>query len=359
MSFRVGRFQRDDVHRVVRHFCPLAAYHTLAEIPLEELHEQGKKLILLDVDNTLVRWKQEDFEDHVLAWLDRARELGFNMCILSNTRHPERLTRISNRLKIPFIRSRFKPSRRMYLMALKKFSAKPEEAVMIGDQILTDILGSNRAGIEAIWLNRISHHEFIGTRLANRVLERALVPILYKALPAISKLPDPIGAPEETSVRTQLLKFIAVGGSSFVVDTGVFLILYNGIHVGGEKLGIVTGAALLRNYPGLFAWAGNAQKASTPLFKTFGAAAGICNSFYWNRRWTFGITDTDSRARQFTRFAIINGTGALMNVGITSMLVNVFPAGSTLFAFLASAIAAGLVMIWNFTGTRLWAFRKS
>jgi HAD superfamily hydrolase (TIGR01458 family) len=43
-----------------------------------------------------------------------------------------------------------KPSRLMFAMALKKSGCRSVDAVMVGDQVETDILGAYRAGIDAI-----------------------------------------------------------------------------------------------------------------------------------------------------------------------------------------------------------------
>jgi len=88
-----------------------------------------------------------------------------SLCILSNTRHPERLARLAAVLEIETFRGKFKPSTHMYEMALAKFGKKPEEAVMIGDQIMTDVLGANRSGIDAIWVQKMEGPEFVGTKI--------------------------------------------------------------------------------------------------------------------------------------------------------------------------------------------------
>ncbi|MBI3721212.1 MAG: YqeG family HAD IIIA-type phosphatase, partial [Fimbriimonas ginsengisoli] len=179
----------------------------------------------LDVDNTLVEWRGEDFTQEVLGWLEEAKQLGFGLCILSNTRNPARLARIADRLGIRAIQDRFKPSRRMYMLALKEFSVEPEQAVMVGDQILTDVLGANRSKIEAIWVHRISRREFVGTRL-NRIVERGVLTLLYRALPVMAGLPDPAAPEEEQTIWTQLSRFAVVGVSSFAIDFGIFMALF-------------------------------------------------------------------------------------------------------------------------------------
>ena len=348
MKFRPGQFQPHRAPRIARPFCPIAAYHALHEIPLSAMHENGKRLLLLDVDNTLVRWKAEVFDQEVLDWIAEAKALGFQLCLLSNARRLPRLMRISENLDIPFLRDRFKPSRRMYLQALAKFNARPEETVMIGDQLLTDILGANRAGVEAIWVHRISPHEFIGTRLGNRVLELFVIGFLSQALPVVAKLPDPTGAPEETSLALQFFRFLVVGASSFVVDTGIYAGLHDHTKLHGQTLGMIAGLAIQRNWPWLVAgWAKNAPAASVPVFKIVSTAAGICNGFYWNRRWTFGITDTAARANQFRRFVAVNVVGASLNILIVTILIDTVALTGDVRTLFCQAVAAAIVAVWR------------
>ncbi|XEC94360.1 HAD family hydrolase [Paenibacillus tarimensis] len=47
-----------------------------------------------------------------------------------------------------------KPGGAMFRHSLSLAGACPEECIMIGDNLLTDILGANRAGIPSIWVNR-------------------------------------------------------------------------------------------------------------------------------------------------------------------------------------------------------------
>jgi putative hydrolase of the HAD superfamily len=47
-----------------------------------------------------------------------------------------------------------KPDRAIFEHSLKLLSVKKEEAIMIGDNLLTDILGANRIGMKSIWVNR-------------------------------------------------------------------------------------------------------------------------------------------------------------------------------------------------------------
>jgi len=53
----------------------------------------------------------------------------------------------------------------------------PEETVVVGDQIFTDIFGGNRMGLYTVLVSPLSKREFIGTRfmrLAERIVLRKL-----------------------------------------------------------------------------------------------------------------------------------------------------------------------------------------
>jgi HAD superfamily hydrolase (TIGR01450 family) len=62
-----------------------------------------------------------------------------------------------------------KPSPLMFRMALKTAGCRPEEAVMIGDQLDTDILGADRAGIDSILVLTGVDRSIEGTRAMGTV----------------------------------------------------------------------------------------------------------------------------------------------------------------------------------------------
>lgn len=353
-NFRAGHFETHRVHKAFKPFCPVSAYHSLESIPLEGLHNRGKKLILLDVDNTLVLWKGEDFTPEVLAWIEEAKGLGFHLCILSNTRHPERLKRLSTILGIKAMRDRFKPSTKMYLMALKEFDVTADEAVMVGDQILTDILGANRSGIEGIWVHRIHEREFIGTRF-NRQIEKLILRVLYRAMPLAEALTErtPAG-----SLGRQFIKFAVVGGSSTVIDFGLFFLLKNYVPWQGGLLSQALGEWLQSNIQPLFRYAHTPQEAAAVVIQAFATAVAIFNSFYWNRRWTFGITDSHDKGKQFTRFLILSVSGLILTVALVAGISHILPFAENRNYWVAKIIAMVVVAFWNFGGQRLWAFKK-
>ena len=58
--FRSGTFARDEMPGMLRRFSPSESLATVEEVDLAALQESGKKLVLLDVDNTLMPWRSNE-----------------------------------------------------------------------------------------------------------------------------------------------------------------------------------------------------------------------------------------------------------------------------------------------------------
>lgn len=352
-----GDFDRKRLRGAVRHFAPAHAAESLPAIDLQRLYDRGKRLILLDVDHTLVLWKAEEFAPEVVAWVEKAKSMGFGLCIISNTHRLERLERLKTKLGVETVRGRFKPSTAMFRLALIKFNRKPEEAVMVGDQMMTDILGANRAGIDAIWVRKMDGKEFSGTRIVNRTIERFLTGAVYRAL--VTPIDEDPGPEAARTLGNQLVRFAIVGGTSFLIDYCVKMTLTFAIPYGGSTLGEVAGRALQVDYPSIFGGFEKPTKAFWPLAAVVGGAFGMANSFVWNRRWTFEIRGKEGRKEQLRRFLVISLIGVALNVGISSFVNHLLNGEEKMDARIATVVATLIVAVWNFAAQRLYAFRAT
>ncbi|GGJ12054.1 hypothetical protein GCM10010885_21810 [Alicyclobacillus cellulosilyticus] len=140
------------------------------DIHLDKLWRQGKRVILTDLDNTLVPWNDRAVPQKLQAWLQAVQARGFRVLILSNN-HDERVQAFSLDCGIPAIAKARKPRPWAFRQALAMLGATPEESVMVGDQLFTDVRGAKRAGIYAILVQPVDPREWWGTRLL-RLAER-------------------------------------------------------------------------------------------------------------------------------------------------------------------------------------------
>ncbi|MEQ1934240.1 MAG: YqeG family HAD IIIA-type phosphatase [Fimbriimonadaceae bacterium] len=366
-DFRSGYFDRDRAPGVLRHLCPVQAVDSILEIDLQDLYSSGKKLLLLDMDNTLTEWRSEEIPETTHAWIKQAKDLGFDLCILSNTRNPDRLSRLATLLEVDFKFGKFKPSRHMFLEALRERKCEPDDALMIGDQMFTDVLGANRSGIDAILVRQMAPKEFVGTKFISRTgekilrgrINRALVPDenLVGGAAAVAMLSDP--------VVMQFVKFCAVGASSTVIDVGLHYILMFVVPYQGHTFSEHIGKQLIEQGPSIFATLAdgpegfNPALAAQPVFKVFTAGIAIFNAFIWNRMWTFRISGKHEVGSQLRKFFTIAIIGAILNSSLVGFMSSIIPGHPKRSWLLATAIATVVVAFWNFFGQKYWTFKST
>lgn len=166
--------------RGLQAFCPHRLVPTVTEITPDDLRANGVEGVILDLDNTLVRWQKEEMSEEILAWLESLKEAGFQLCILSNSILSRRSERIAERLGCPNVRKARKPSRSGFHRAMEAMGTTPETTAIVGDQMFTDILGGNRSGVYTIMVNPIHPHEFAYTRFVSRPPERFLLKLFKR-----------------------------------------------------------------------------------------------------------------------------------------------------------------------------------
>ncbi|NLZ55755.1 MAG: YqeG family HAD IIIA-type phosphatase [Clostridiaceae bacterium] len=139
-------------------FRPDETYRDVSQIDFERLYLEGYRLILFDVDNTLVNDGAAERSVFSQAQINRAKAAGFKCMLVSNGRD-KRIERLGEQHKIEAISSAGKPSRRGVIRACSVAGILPEHTVMIGDQIFTDIMAGNLAGVRTILVNPLTSRE--------------------------------------------------------------------------------------------------------------------------------------------------------------------------------------------------------
>lgn len=155
---------------------PRLIVRRLQDLSLDDLAAQGLEALLLDLDNTVCPWHSDEPAPGCEEWVQSATE-RFKVCMVSNSIRPRRLNRVADRLGIPAVgRWGFgrKPFAGGILAALQLLEVERTRAAMIGDQIMTDVLGGNRLGLFTVWVQPLQKQEFFGTK-PSRAVERLLL----------------------------------------------------------------------------------------------------------------------------------------------------------------------------------------
>lgn len=161
--------------------CPDECVETIFDIDLEGLWEKGIRALIVDLDNTLVAWEKENIQSNVIQWIERAKEIGFNVCIASNGTN-RRVMQAAEKLGVPAIPKAIKPRKKPFKRALELLGVSPVEAAVVGDQIFTDVLGGNRMDIYTILNNPVSKKELRTTKMVRKVERRVLSRLHKKGL---------------------------------------------------------------------------------------------------------------------------------------------------------------------------------
>ena len=136
-------------------------------IDYQKLINRGIKCLLFDLDNTLVPISDKVPNKKLKELIDDLKKLGFKIIIFSNS-PKRRLLPFKNELEVDCSASSKKPRADKFLQVLKIYGYQISEVAIIGDQILTDVLGGNNVGITTILVNPISTRDFFWTRFSRK-----------------------------------------------------------------------------------------------------------------------------------------------------------------------------------------------
>ena len=122
----------------------LAAYDNVTP---ELLQKKGIRLLLCDLDYTLAPKSVKTPPEGVKPWIDRLKAAGITVMILSNNRSGKRVNEFCRQLGIDYVGHAQKPLPKGLRRAMDKAGVTAGETAMLGDKLLTDMLGAHAAGV--------------------------------------------------------------------------------------------------------------------------------------------------------------------------------------------------------------------
>lgn len=173
---------------------PEYRFSSLNKITPEWMARHQYRVLLLDIDNTLLPRNSSVVPDMHLHCLLKLQEQGI-MILLASNNGGKRVTAIEQQLRekglhIPLLSWAGKPFPRAYADAIQLLKASFPSVVAetatgtnfilaAGDQIFTDVLGAHWYNLPAAWLRPLSQNDFIGTKVL-RILETWVTGYLAK-----------------------------------------------------------------------------------------------------------------------------------------------------------------------------------
>ena len=159
-------------------FIPDKYYKTIYHIDYDKLFRQGIKCILFDLDNTLVPADVNKASRKLKKLIYDLKVKGFRVVIMSNS-SKNRVNIFKNELLVDSVFLANKPKPEKFLKIMQAYNLKENEVVMIGDELVTDIMGANKLDILTIYINPISNINHY-TSFVNKKFEQVMINKLKK-----------------------------------------------------------------------------------------------------------------------------------------------------------------------------------
>ncbi len=129
---------------------PDYSFHSICDVSPDFLKLRGIKLLLLDLDNTLAPYGTLEPSREIADWAKSVKDAGIELFMVSNNHGETRVKAFADRFGIGFIMGANKPFASGVRKALEQLGKTEKETALAGDQIFTDVIAANSAGVTSI-----------------------------------------------------------------------------------------------------------------------------------------------------------------------------------------------------------------
>ncbi len=146
---------------------------SVRSISYKHLWEQGVRCIAFDADSTLVAHGGIELNAETIQYLRDEREKGYIADIIIATNRKKRnLDALAQALSAKAVIHGHgivrKPSQAFYSDLIQQSGYKPEQIAMVGDKLLQDVFGANRAGLVSILVEPLGPPAWFDALLLHR-----------------------------------------------------------------------------------------------------------------------------------------------------------------------------------------------
>lgn len=159
---------------MIDNYIPYKIYKTVYDVDYKYLLTLRVKVLLFDIDNTLLPYGVTEPDENLVNLFEYLKKLGFIICLISNNSQ-KRVLSLAEKLDVYGIHRANKPYTKGFKKAFKMFNVSCFEVAMIGDQMLTDIKGANKALVKAILVKTIILKKQKWYTKINRLREKGIL----------------------------------------------------------------------------------------------------------------------------------------------------------------------------------------
>ena len=156
-----------------RSLVPDYYFEKFSDASAEFLSSIGVKGIVLDIDNTLEPYENPTPSAPLLVWFDSLANAGIKAAFVSNN-NATRVELFNKNLGFPAYFKAGKPFKKNVVRALSDMGVSADKAILMGDQVFTDVWAARNARLRAILVPPIKDKRDIFTR-SKRALEKPII----------------------------------------------------------------------------------------------------------------------------------------------------------------------------------------
>jgi len=157
-------------------FIPNEFHNNFFDIDFKKLYDNGLRLILTDLDNTLISYEDDKPTKKILEKFEELNKMGFEVLVISNN-VPSRINEFLKGTNYKGVGNARKPLliglRKALRLADKQYSHK--ETIIVGDQLMTDVFCANRFHSYSILVNPLKKKTEKWYTKMNRKTERKMI----------------------------------------------------------------------------------------------------------------------------------------------------------------------------------------
>ena len=161
-------------------FTPTYYAKSIYDIPANFYKNEGITVIFCDLDNTLDPFFLNEPSDQAIDLVKELRENGIEFIITSNN-HGNRVMHYAEKLNVECHYSSKKPLGYKLKRFIKRKNFDKNSIVMIGDQILTDVIASKRTKVRVILTEPLVKQDLPITKI-NRFFDKKIRKLMKKKL---------------------------------------------------------------------------------------------------------------------------------------------------------------------------------
>jgi len=125
-------------------------FHEITDVTTGFLKKLGIKFLMLDLDNTIAAYDEHKMSESISQWIIEIRSSGIELFLISNSKRKKRVEAFSESIGAGFIMQSCKPSPKGLFRAMELNGFSSDVTALAGDQVFTDTLAANRAGVVSI-----------------------------------------------------------------------------------------------------------------------------------------------------------------------------------------------------------------